>query len=412
VRLECAPIESQVMSPEKPQSCPGQLSEPATVVVVGPSPTLVGGVATAVRQIHSLDFGDRYRIEPFSATFSTDEREPRRRRAARHVSTMRRLAATIRRTRAVIVHLHTCSGFSFHRSIADMLLARRQGVRVILHIHGAAFDEFHARAGAVQRRVIAWALGRADTVVALSETWSKKLHEMAPSARLVVVENAVACPSAFPSPNRGDGPCRFLLLARMDVWKGIDDLLDACAVLRERGVAFELMLAGPPGTAGTVDVLGDKIDTRALGAKVHYVGALHGDQKTQALRRADVYVQPSHHEGMPISMLEALAHGLPILATSVGAVPEVMTHGREGMLVPAHSPDRLAAAMEALASDTARREAMASAAYELAAARFSLSRFRDDLLALYDRVRAAPAAVPHPFRVPVSRTPNTAIIDP
>ena len=281
--------------------------------------------------------------------------------------------------------------FSFFRSAADMIAAQRLGCRVLLHIHGARFDEFYDRAGRVQRRMIEWSLTRADRVIALSKAWYEKLQAMAGGARLAVVENAVPLPPDI-SEGRHNGTCRFLLLARMDEWKGIDDLLDACAALHQDGTGLELVLAGPPGTAGNAVVLDQKIHTRNLESVVRYVGPVQGEGKFRLLRRADVYVQPSHHEGMPIAMLEAMSFGLPVIGTCVGSVSEVITDGRHGLLIPAHRPDKLASAMGELASSARRRRAMGHASRELVAARFSLTRFRDDVMSLYDEVVANPRA--------------------
>ena len=120
-------------------------------------------------------------------------------------------------------------------------------------------------------------------------------------------------------------------------------MLDACAMLHRDEVWLELTLAGPPGSAGDDAALGRKIRTRGLNGVVRYVGTVRGAEKENLLRSADVYLQPSHNEGMPISLLEALAHGLPVIATRVGAVPEVLTHEREGLLIPPHRPDLLSA---------------------------------------------------------------------
>ncbi len=361
------------------------ISSKSSVIVVGPPPSMVGGMASVVEQILSMDLGTHYRADAFPTTISTDRSESLCGRVLRHAGHLRSLAGVIRRLRSPIVHLHTCSGFSFHRSTADLFLARRLGCRTILHIHGAAFDKFYAGAGRVQRRLIARSLSRTDCVIALSQQWRRELLKMAPRARIAVVENAVACPGDLP-PRVNQGPCRFLLLAKMDLWKGIDDLLDATARLRATGYEFELVLAGPDGTAGDADTLANKINSRGLGAAVRYAGCVRGEEKSELLRWADVYVQPSHHEGMPIALLEGLAYGLAIIATRVGAVPEVITDRHEGLLVPSHSPARLAEAMCALATDRPRRNAMASAARRLASTRFSIDRFRDDLISLYDDV--------------------------
>ena len=359
------------------------------VVVIGPPLSMVGGMAGVVDQVVSCDFGGRYRTVAFSPTFAPGTTEPLIRRIWRHLRHLRALNTVIRQNRAAIVHLHTCSGFSFFRSILDMMIARRRGCRTILHIHGAAFDEFHAGSGPLARRLIAWSLAGADRVIALSECWRQKLRPMSPGARLCVVENAVAAPKSVTS-NSHDGPCRFLLLARMDEWKGIDDLISACDQLRTEGILLELVLAGPPGTAGDATVLERKIRERQLDSTIRYVGPVHGEDKSNLLRRADVYVQPSHNEGMPLSLLEAASHGLAIVATQVGAVPEVIADQREGMLVPPHEPASLASAMRRLIIDVEHRRSLGQAARQLALTRFGLDRFQRDLVELYDDVSAAP----------------------
>ncbi len=356
------------------------------MLVVGPPTEMVGGIASVAAQMRRLDFAGRYRLESLANTVSPVESETLFRRVLRHLGQLRMLIATIRRTRARIVHVHTCSGFSLYRSALDMVVAQLLGCRVILHVHGAAFDKFHAGAGRLLRPVIAWSLARADRVIALSGGWARKLRRMSPRARVVVIENAVESPSVTPTRHHSSA-CRFLLLARMDEWKGVDDLLEACAVLASEGTRFELVLAGPPGTAGDEAVLEEKIRRRGLAECVRYVGPVRGERKTELLGWAEVYVQPSHHEGMPLSMLEALAHGLPVVATKVGAVPEVIEDHKCGLLVSPHEPAELARAMGAVVADRKLLTALSREALALSAKRFSTHRFRDDLLSLYDGMR-------------------------
>ncbi len=367
---------------------PAAASSDPKIIVVGPPANGIGGMASVVGQILDIDFAGYYRIEPLPNTQARNARESLGCRIVRHIRQMRRLHAAIRRTKAPIVHLHTCSGFSFYRSMVDMLIAGRLGCRVILHIHGAKFDDFHAGEPTWRRRLIGWSLTRADRVVALSTRWRDKLREMAPDARLVVIENAVDLPPVTPKP-QPNGPCRFVLLARMDEWKGIDDLLDACAHLHHDGCAVRVSLAGPPGTAGDAGALDKKIRSRNLEHLVRYVGEVRGEAKANLLVAADAYVQPSHHEGMPIALLEALAYGLPVVATRVGAVTEVITDQRQGLLVPPRRPDLLARAMRQIATDARRRVVMSKAARTLVSERFSLARFRRDLISLYDSLAAS-----------------------
>lgn len=358
-------------------------ANPATVLMIGPSPELTGGMAGVVGQMLSLSYDLRYRTQLFPITLAGESDENLADRVGRHVRQLQALTRRIRATRAAIVHVHTCSGFSFYRSAADVLLARRLGCRTVLHVHGAAFDEFYAASSTIQRAAIRWSLGAADAVVALSSGWGRELRAMAPTARVVVIENAVNAPREVPrTTDRQD--CRFLLLARMDLWKGVDDLLEAGGLLHAQSVPFEVTLAGPPGTAGDADGLRGKIERAGLANVVRYVGTVRGAAKDHLLRWADAYVQPSHNEGMPLALLEAMAYGLPVVATRVGAVPEVITAGREGLLIDAHDPPALARGMRTLVENAALRARMSRAARTLATSRFSLLRLEADLVRLYD----------------------------
>jgi len=361
---------------------PRVAADAARVLVVGPSPEMVGGMASVVGQMLELDLGPEYRLELLPFTHAANECETLPGKLRRHLEHGDALRRRLRAQPAAVVHLHTCSGFTFWRSLLDLRVAQGCGARVVLHVHGAAFDSFHAAAGAAARALIRWGMTRADAVVALSESWRAKLHAMAPRARITVVENAVELPPAVP--RRYDGQsCRFLLLAKMDTWKGIDDLLDACTLI-PAGISFGLTLAGPPGSAGDAGTLAAKIRRRHLQQRVRYVGPVQGRAKDGLFAEVDVYVQPSHHEGMPLALLEALAWGLPVVATRVGAVPEVLTEEREGLLVPPQEPELLGRTMARLATDGQLRSACSAAARRLAEDRFSLRRFRQDLRALYD----------------------------
>ncbi|UCF32709.1 MAG: glycosyltransferase family 4 protein [Phycisphaerales bacterium] len=358
------------------------------VIIVGPSPDLMGGIATVVGQMLRIDYADRYETELFPVTFAVGDRERTTSRITRHVRHVRRLRRRVRDAQAAIVHIHTCSGFSFYRSALDLLAVAGTGCKTVLHVHGAAFDEFWARSSRPARNLIRWVLNRADRVIALSRGWRDRLRMMAPRARVMVVENAVEAPPAVGTV-RPSGPRRFVLLAKMDAWKGIDDLLDACALMASNDYPFQVTLAGPPGSAGDETILRKKTAQRGVEQIVQYVGPVQGQAKWELLQSSHVYLSPSHHEGMPISILEALACGLPVIATSVGAVPEVISHGREGLFAPPHSPQKLAQAMAAVARNEDLWRSMSQSARALAADRFSLQRFCDDLLSLYDELLSA-----------------------
>ena len=359
------------------------MANSTNILNIGPSPTQVGGMSAVLGQMLRLDFAGRYSMSVLPITISRHPGESRPQRVLRHVKQRLLLGRTLRQGDFGIIHIHTCSGFSFHRNAWDVRVARRKGLRTVLHMHGARFDEYYENAGSVEQAFIRRTLRMADRVIALSAGWRSRLSAIEPAASIHIIENAVE--TAKKTPHRPpNGACRFLMLARMDTWKGVDDLLEACACLRNCGVPFEVTLAGPEGTAGDRPAIEAKIGARRLVHHVKYLGAVHGDAKEKLLAESDVLVQPSHQEGLPISLLEAFAHGMPVVATRVGAVPEILEHDVEGLIVSPANPAELARAMGVLAIDPPRRRMLGDAGWKSATSRFALARFRDDLVALYD----------------------------
>lgn len=355
---------------------------PIGVVVVGPDPTDIGGMAGVVGQMLALPFGETIRVRYFPLPPRGEKSESVFSRVRRHLRHLIRWRRELESNPVSIAHIHTCSGFSFWRSAMDAWVARRSGAKVVLHIHGARFDEFCRESGWVARRMMRRILTSADRVIVLSQHWKEVLLKTAPRAQLAVIPNAIELPSRNRQKRR-EGRCRFMLLAKMDEWKGIDDLLLACGSLAHSDVPFELILAGPAGSAGDATVLNRKIADLALSDRIVYAGPVAGDQKEELLRWADVYVQPSHHEGLPLSVLEAMSFALPVITTTVGALPEVIEDGVHGRLVSPGRPDLLAKAMSDLANPPTLRAEMGARSRRRVEERFSLGRFRDDLAALY-----------------------------
>ncbi len=365
-----------------------ETSSRTMVLVSGPSVEQLGGMASVISQTLNLDYGEMFDARFLANTQSPNSRESIWGKLRRHTGQVLTLRKALKESQAQLIHIHTCSGFSFFRSALDMIVAQCLHTRVILHIHGAAFDEFYRDSSLLGRLIVRCGLSRADAVLALSDQWRSRLLQISPRANVIVVENAVDLPSTRSAIKTGE-KCRFALLAKMDTWKGIDDLLDACTVFSkvEREM-IEITLAGPSGSAGDEETILRKIADRNLTRIVRYVGAVRGEEKASLLRQADAYVQPSHNEGMPISVLEAFSYGLPVVGTTVGAMPEIVGATNTGALVPPRKPKELAAALVAIAGDAEHRRMLGKNARRLAETRFGLSRLRDDLVCVYDQLLA------------------------
>ena len=353
------------------------LADRPRVLMVGPGGPQIGGMVTAIdllcdartkgRQFTPLRWATSRRALGARQTRNSGSFHA----AARHVANVWRYARALYVHRPDVVHIHTCSYFTFYRDIAHLALARAAAKRCYLHIHGSQFPEFCADAPPWARRLIRWACETADAVFALSNHWSERIRPFVGDARIEVVPNGVPRPRMSLKTRGRSSACRFMYLGAVSLRKGVGELLEAAAALHEADVEFSLDVVGPVvgGDANFTDATARgaasldewRRSAAALGVakQVNFVGPLAGNELESQWRRTDCLVLPSHNEGLPYVLLEAGARGKPVIATRVGGIPELLVPQGEcnplGLLVAANDPVALIAAMMQLAGDAYMR---------------------------------------------------------
>ncbi len=175
------------------------------------------------------------------------------------------------------------------------------------------------------------------------------------------------------------GPVAMLLLARLDPIKGFDLLLPALRRLRGD---FELRLAG---SGPCEDALRRTVARLGLRDRVRFLGGVTGDAKWQVLHSADLFVLPSHHENFGLSVLEAMAAGLPVVISDRVELKDVVGGAGAGLVVP-RTEEALAAALQRLIDDPALRRAMGARGAAVARERFSWERVAREMEAVYETV--------------------------
>lgn len=249
--------------------------------------------------------------------------------------------------RADIVQIQASDYQVFWESAVYAAIARLLRRKVILRI-GGAFDVFHANAGRVERRLIAAALQLPNAVLAQSQFATRVLRQAGRRGPVTVLPNWIR---TLPPPAVRRGPPTCLFIAGTEARrKGIAELTDAARRLHAAGcdVRFDLV-AVTPSLATAIAAAGlPGVRTR---------GYLGNDQILSAMRDADIFLLPSHGEGFPNSLVEAMAAGMACIATPVGAVPEMAQDGAVH-LVPVGDAAALADAVAALAASSAMRAAL------------------------------------------------------
>ncbi len=225
--------------------------------------------------------------------------------------------------RVAAVHAHVAARGSFWRKSVFLLLGRMASVPTFFHLHDGSFPAWYAARRPCVQAVVRWVLRRMDRVLVLTEGWRAQIVAIEPQARILVLGNPVSPPSRASRPVPGE----VLFLARLWRDKGIYDLLEAGAQLVERHPALRLVCAGD-GELAQVQACAQGL---GLADRVILTGWVDGPTKDALFASASVFVLPSYYEGLPVGVLEAMAWGVPVLASEVGGIPEAL--GTEGGLM-------------------------------------------------------------------------------
>jgi glycosyltransferase involved in cell wall biosynthesis len=256
-----------------------------------------------------------------------------------------------------VVHVHAASRASFVRKSIVLLIARLAGCKTIFHLHGGGFRQFATvEAGSLMRRWIRHTLEASSVVITLSNGWAGFVRGYAPKARVSVVPNSVPLPGpASAQSGLKPEPGRILFLGRLEAAKGVFELLGAGARLAVTYPALRLVFGGE----GDAEALRRKAAELGIGGRIELLGWVGPEERAGQLARASVFCLPSHAEGLPMAMLEAMAAGTAVVASSVGGIPETIVDGDNGLLAPPRDEEALASKLAQVLGDETLRARLA-----------------------------------------------------
>jgi glycosyltransferase involved in cell wall biosynthesis len=268
-----------------------------------------------------------------------------------------------------ITHVH--AQFASHAATAALIIHRLTGIPFSFTARGTDVQ--------VYRQMLKEKIEAAQSVVAVSsDNKNIMAAECGPSMRqkIRVIHGGVDVERLAPrNDKRAGGPFRILCVARFEEVKGHAYLVEACRLLRVRGVAFECRLVGD---GELVDKIKKQVEKAKLGDAIHLLGWRAYPDVVQELRHADVVVLPTaptangKREGSPTVLKEAMSSGLPVVASPVGGIPEIVENEQTGLLVTPRDASALADALQRLVGDNALRERLGRAAREKVVRDFNL----------------------------------------
>ena len=355
------------------------------VILVGnlPDGPLVGGIEVGVEMLMHSDLVPRHGIRLFNTARVRDPSRPLRERLAYQMRRFTELTIMILRTRPRLVHVKAAVGLNYWQSIGYCCIARLLGRRVVLQLHGGDFDTWYQAFSRPVRSCVRASLRVPHHVIVLSEYWRRFVQGLAPRQSIRVIPNGVRIDDAHPRPPRTADVVRVVTVGALGIRKGHFDIIEVASQLDDAQLEFVF--------AGTDELGGEEPELRARAAalgvtsRVVFAGPVTGAAKWALLARSDIFLLPSRAENMPNALLEAMAAGLPIISSPVGAVGEMLDGC--GLLVPAGDVAAIGAALRKLVVEPALRERLGRASRARAEEHFSFAAVARALDALYSEAK-------------------------
>lgn len=368
-------------------------SQRTRVLLIGPSSPPVGGMASVVEAILHSRLGERFAFTHLDTRLGERQRRSHILRFLESVSWSGRLVAACFRG-VDVAHVHTSSYLGYFEKALFCALLRVAGVPTLLHVHGGGFGEFVRRSGRLRHFLIRVTLGFPSAIMCLSESWARLFVGLVPTREVLVLSNAVDVsvydPSLRDAARRRlaiDSDCVLgLFVGEVREGKGSYDIVRALEMAKECRGRLKVVFLGP----GQVKELSEAAEARGVSDLVISLGPRSGDDRWPIFAAADFFILPSHIEGLPVALLEAMAWGLPSIVSSVGAIPEVVEEGVTGLFVRPGNADEISAAILKLVSDRENMRVMGAQARRQACEKWSSELFEQQLAVEYDLLASRP----------------------
>ena len=277
----------------------------------------------------------------------------------------------------------TCYGIGFLKDAPFVLLCKLFGRKVVIHQHNKGMCRF------VDKYPYKWLFPfvyRHTSIILLS--W----YLYPDMEKVVGCEQILICPNGIPEITEKDidgynNPVvRLLFLSNLIESKGVYVLLDACKILKERGYRFVCDFVGGETKEINRSTFETAVNERGLDEYVIYQGPKYGKEKEKYWKSADIFVQPTYEDCFPLTIVEAMQHGKPIVSTHEGAIPDLVADGVNGFVCQPNDVNSLVSALEKLLLDKSLRVKMGIKGYNMYESKFTLNVFEKNMIGIFNKI--------------------------
>lgn len=347
------------------------------IIMVGPFPRIYGGVSVVIGMLLDSTLQDKYNVLNVSTCIANQNYL----KAIKiFLGALMFYIFALLKTKSPIVHIHLSHKGSFYRKILIFIIAKLFRSKTIIHLHGAEFEKFMTK-NRIFSFLTKYVFNNADVVFVLSNLWKKKLEQFSTNKNIVVLYNPI---TLFESKKRNTDKVVILFLGRLGKRKGVYDLLD-CIIMNKDYFAkknVRFVLAGD----GDVEIVRGIAKKEHLEGIVEIPGWASGAQKEEYLKTSDILILPSYNEQMPLSVLEGMAYGYPIVSTNIAGIPEMVEHGGNGFLTEPGDIEKMTEALKKLCEDKDMRERMGKRSRKIVSEKFESKLIIKKLINVYQEL--------------------------
>lgn len=330
------------------------------VLMIGHTPPPPGGVAVVMQNLLDSSLCDKYTISVLDIS-----RKRRRYKVVGGADFLSflylalyaaKLLYLLYREKPAIIHIQSCTS-AFLRDSLFVVLGKLCGRKIVLHLHGFYSRRHFAFKYSILRVYSQFIMNCIDVLILLSESFVSEFDAVFPRVRKLAVPNFVPQNTLKESSlvkKESRSRINVLYVGRLSQLKGTYDLLKAASLLKQ-DERVQFLLAGLGGTEADEKRIVSQINRGGLEDRVKLLGYIEGQSKLDLFQDSDIFVLPSYTEIFPVVIVEAMAAGMPVIATPVGAVPEIIQDGINGFIVPVGDHRSLAERIRYLVQDQEKR---------------------------------------------------------
>jgi len=273
-------------------------------------------------------------------------------------------------------------GPGFYKDALVALIVRLFRVKTVYHFHNKGLAEYRIN---FFENLLYKLVFRNSEVILISERLYYDIERYVSQNRVYYCTNGIPETTSKGAQDSGrwtqgvsSNFCNLLFFSNLIESKGLFILLEACKILKDKNIDFKCVIVGGEGDI-SIPMLDSRINEMGLSKHAEYLGVKTGDEKITIFSNADVFVHPSLSDCLPLVILEAMQHSLPVVSTIEGAIPDAVEDGVTGFIVPKKDHGALAEKLELLIIDADLRFKMGAAGRAAYERDFTLEKFENRL---------------------------------